>query len=328
MAPKHRMSSLPIAQFCPQGPRLSSVSSGRAAAQSSAFHASCAGDPNAAAMIARLTEQEAAELMTWKRPTPLVLENGVILKYEDAQKEVAVALDANGNYCDPESPEAITVGHLDFAWVVDGVAYVGDLKRSEYTSEPDSLQLLAYLVAWADKHGCEQGCAGIWDLTGGQWSFGGMVDLGMFSEQRAKLIERIVVAATHEGDGYNQGAHCTGCYGRSHCPSYLLPPELADSSLAPFTKPGALEQLSPTEIGTFMLMCKRAEDTIDLAKAAIRDFVSKGGSCELDGKLYRPVKCKGRVSLDSAALTDDLPEIAQKYTRVGKSYDQWKWVKP
>lgn len=66
----HRMSSLPGAQFCPLSPELSAkYGAGRAAAMGRAFHACCAQEPTAGALLARLTDKEAATVGTWKMPT-------------------------------------------------------------------------------------------------------------------------------------------------------------------------------------------------------------------------------------------------------------------
>ena len=253
--------------------------------------------------------------------------------YDAAHKEVAVGLDCNGVYCDPDSPECISVGHLDFAWVVevDGakVAYVGDLKRTEWaaTDGPRSVQLMAYLLAWASLHGCDQGAAGLWYLTDGEWHWGELIDLGVFSDEAAKLRELVVAAALNVEGDYAMGPHCNGCYGRLHCPAYLMPPEMAETTLAPFAEPGAVLQLSDEERGALALNIKRAEDTIDKAKESLKAASRQGARVVAGDKQWKECQMPGRAGFDSKRLEAEQPEIAKAYRTVGKPYGQFKWVK-
>jgi hypothetical protein len=339
MAPKNRMSSLPMAQFCAHSPRLSQIGSGRAAAMSSVFHAICADAPGAVESFARLPDDERDEIMTWKSPVDFDLEmpgslGKLTLKYKDAIKEAEVALDKHGVYT-ADADAALTVGHIDAYWVVDvpkvgKVAVVIDLKRSQYTTVDgaDSLQLMAYLLAIASKYGCAHGFTGIWSLTEGEWSFGRMLDMSddVFSEI-ATITSRVLAAARNTEGDYSMGGHCNTCYGRLHCPSYLMPPEVAESSLAPFTDGTALAALSPKERGELLQLVERAVKTAEAAKAALKAGVYAGLPVDADGKTYKPVKQKGRASFDAKTFEAEQPELARKYIKLGAPFDTFRWVK-
>lgn len=328
----NRMSSLPIAQFCARGPALSQIAAGRAAAQSTAFHALCADDPKASDLLALLTDEEREELVDWKRPTTCILDpdKGVILEYSAAVKEVTVALDTEGMCVDENDPAAITVGHLDFVWIleVDGrrCAYVGDLKRTQWTATdgPQSLQLLAYLFAVCAKFGCDVGVCGIWHLTEGSWHWGEAID--MLSTEAATLWERVRAAALNTTGSYSTGPHCSGCYGRLSCPAHLFPPEMASTSLAPFVAGG---EMTPERVSRVVLEIKRAKDTIEKAEAMAREYVLRGGQVvdPESGSIWKPIEMPGRVSFDSKALEREHPELAQRYAKQGKPYHQFRWTK-
>lgn len=329
----HRISTLNIAQMCAKAPLLSQAGASRAAAVSTCFHALCADDPKGVDMLTRLTDEEQSEIMAWRKPTDVKLElpsGPVALRYEDSEKEFTVALTADGSYCEETDPACVTVGHPDFAWVLEAdgqrIAVVGDLKRSEWTVKEgtDSLQLMAYLIAYADKHGCELGFAGLWSLIEGQWQFSEMLDLGMLSETREKLVRRIVASATNTEGDYSMGEHCNGCYGRLRCPAYLMPPEVAESSLAPFTAEGSL---TSETIAHALELATRAKATAEAVLKNCKAAVYAGCKVELDGKRWIPVQTKGRASIDTKSLEADMPEVVQKYTKLGAPFDTFRWVK-
>jgi hypothetical protein len=288
-------------------------------------------------MYARLTPAEQAEVDKWVKPTSFVLDadHGVVFEYDASQRELAVGLDSAGNYCDPESPECVTPGHLDCAQVFDydgkRVCVVVDLKRSERTSEVDSLQLQAYLLAYAGLHNCDQGVVGIWNLTDSEWIWGEWVDLGPFSDEADRMRERVMAAAVNTSDAttnYSHGPHCRGCYGRSKCPAHLMPLELAHTSLAPFCIPGGVESLTPVERGEILLKVKQAEDTLEIVKEAMKTAAFNGYVVsDGQGKVYKRISVKGRAGFDSKALEVDEPQLFQKYVKLGKPSEQYRWCK-
>ena len=89
MSSGHRMSSLPIAEFCGQAPVLGAQhGAGRAAAMSTAAHALFARQADADTKLARLTADERNEVRVWQSPLPHRFENGDIFDYSTSEREV------------------------------------------------------------------------------------------------------------------------------------------------------------------------------------------------------------------------------------------------
>jgi hypothetical protein len=327
----HRMSALPIAQYCGMAPKLS-LGAGRAAAQSTAFHAMCAKAENAADLFRNLTISEQKELLTWKRPADIVLssdDNPVVLRYEDAEHELAVALDTQGMPCSPESPNVLTVGHLDMGWVkvVGGVsiAYVGDIKRTPWTTTDgtESLQLVAYGLAYALLRGCEYFACGIWQATEAQWQWGDTIDL--LSLKASELSQRVRAAAANDSSDYNTGPHCRGCYQRLNCPAHALRAaegiDLARDELAPLV--GGLTADNALSV---LLSIQAAEEVVATAKKTLQVWVERNGWIRSESKVYRPVMTTGRATLDEEALEKDMPGLLERYRRPGAPYPQFRWT--
>lgn len=327
-----RMSALPIVRFCSKARELS-VGSGRAAAMGTAFHAYCSSDPKADDLLARLSDEERAEVLSWERPADIVV-GDVMLRYDDAAHEAAVAFTAKGQPCEHGSPEALTEGHLDMAWevVVNGkkVAYIGDIKKTRFTTTdgPDSLQTTAYGFAWALKHGCDAFCAGIWMATEAEWHWGDLVYLD--SDKAAELWEQIVAAATNKDGQYATGSHCRGCYERLRCPAHLVAP--GDISQALSLLQGPLSESDEGRVRDLLLQAQAAEDAIKVVKATAQEYATRFGLRDPEtGKVYKPVHVKGRESFDGKALKKDAevdPALvpALKYFKRGASYEQWRWL--
>lgn len=328
----HRMSALPIAKYCGRSPVLGSqYGAGRGAVMGRAFHASTAGEPDAASLLARLTEAELEQVTQWHRPGDIEV-NGGTLTYADATKEVEVALDCDGMFT-ADIEHATTVGHLDFAWVVERgdkkIAYVADIKRSEWTvsSGTDSLQLRTYGYAWAMRHDCDAFCVGIWAATEGEWQWSDMFD--MFDDGPV-IWEEIKAAATTPDEAIT-GTHCTGCWSRFHCAEHLLPaslPSNPDYVLAKFTEGGEGLQ-TQADARKALELVKAMEHVLKVAKSGTQEWARRnGGILNEDGsKRYLPIITKGRASLDAKSLKADHPDVAAKYTKTGSSFDTFRWVK-
>jgi hypothetical protein len=330
------MSSLPVLQHCGQAQIMSAREGGNANTEiGTAFHAVCAGSPNAPELVARLSDEQQGELMALIAPQPVKVgylegEGGteLWLTYTQAHKEVPVGLTAEGAYVPKDSPEAILDGTCDLYWVVQlngkKVVYVADIKKSSYAA-PDgarTLQAIGYAVAIASLEEADGYVTGIWDATEGRWEWTGYVDA--WSEEAERNLDRVIAAAKNYGGEYIVGSHCSSCYGRPHCPQYLLPCELAETTLAPFTQPGAITHENALEA---LVMAKRALDTAkrveDLVKAYAR---GEGGLVDAKrGKVWMPVRTRGRASLDRRALERDQPDIIERYTVFGADFEQFKW---
>jgi hypothetical protein len=320
----NRISLLPISEFCGLAAKLSEQhGAGRAAAMSSAFHAKQAGAPDAQEKMARLTAKERETIATWKAPSPVVV-NGETLTYEQADKEQPVGLTDSGEWA--EDGEVITCGTLDFAWVRNGVAYVGDMKKTRWScSGPTSLQLLAYGYAWAKKHGCRAFCVGIWLIEEGEWQWADKVyELDDWSS--LDLWGRIAYAATNRSGEAAFGDHCDNCYGRLHCPEYTLPAAHADTVLSAAAVGGAIDD--PQKLAELLLFAQRIKGTIDKVYELAKEAARRGEPVKhpTEPKVFGFVQCKGRESLNQAKLFAAIPE-ATKFIERGESYQQARWLK-
>ena len=326
------MSSLPILQHCGQAQIMSARGAGSTnSAIGTAFHAVCAGAENAAELVARLSDEAQAELAALIAPQPVLIAdgaNGKVLDYKDAQKEVAVGLTQEGSYAPNGSDESILDGTCDLYWVLEvgtkRIVYVADIKKSSYAA-PDgarTLQAIGYAVAICSKEEADGYATGIWDATEGRWEWTPYVDA--WSEEAEKNLDRVVAAARNYGGEFNVGTHCSSCYGRSHCPQYLLPCELAETSLAPFTEPGAITHENALEA---LLVAKRALDTAKRVEDLVKAYARSAGGLQdhARGKVWLPVRTKGKTSLDRRSLERDQPDLIEKYTIFGADYEQWKW---
>lgn len=320
----HRISSLPTVQYCARSPEFD-TGSGRAAVMSTAWHARCAGAKGSAALLASLTSEEAETVLGWSEPDGVALPPGCEPKellYEHAETELEVLLkDHDGT--------TISVGHLDMAWVVtmpDGmrVAYVGDLKKSEFTT-PDSynsLQLHGYGFAYAALRGCDAYVCGIWAGEEGRWTWSPDV-IDLESDEAFEWWQRVKAAALNTDPEFRRGPHCRGCWSRFQCPAHILPPEAAVGSLAIAT---GQELVTPEKVAQLVLDIARAEDTIKTAKAFAKDWeANHPGKVELNGKVWRAVRMPGRAGLDKEGLLKEFP-AAKKYVTRGANYEQMKWV--
>jgi len=321
----NRPSSLPITQFCSLSAVLGAKhGAGRSAAMSSCFHAKCADTADWKMLYDRLTPEEQATIDKWKRPEPFEA-GGITFRYEDAIKESPVGLDENCAPVEPDDPYAISAGTPDMYWIVtieeQRVAYVPDLKRSEWTSEVDSLQLHFYGLAVAAKHDCDAYVTGIWALEEGTWEWGQLIDVFM---DGGGIWDRVKAAALNTGGEASFGAHCSKCWNRGNCPEWLMPPEVGQSTLAPLTEGAELDQASALKL---LLACKRVEDTRKKALKALKLYADNvGGIVSEDGKKVWSVgKVSGRLGLDKKALEEDYPGLLAKYQSRGPKTDRYDW---
>lgn len=324
----HRPSSLSVAQFCGQAPRLAAEhGAGRIAYMGKVFHAICSEDPQAEELAKLLSAEEFEEISRWHKPTTVEID-GIKLAYKFAEKEVEIGMDEDGDYVPPgtekEPAEAVTAGTFDVGWHTD-TAYLGDLKKTRFAAPdgPRSLQLYAYGIPFAKKHGCDKLRTGIWDCTEGRWEWSDPVDLYGFEGQA--LTSRVLAAAMNDSE-LTMGSHCKSCYARLHCPEYTLPITVADSKLAPLTEGKELTEENALEALLFTLAVQ------DLAKAArdtLETYVDRHGPI-VDperGKAWKPIQMPGRESVDIKRLKEAMGEDADEFIRVGRPYQQFRWGK-
>jgi hypothetical protein len=330
----NRISLLPVTQYCALAGKLSEEhGAGRAAALSSAFHAREAGAPDAKAKLARLTPKELDTISTWQRPTDVSIVpapggksqfSELVLTYDEALKEQPVGLTATGEFA--ESGDVVTCGTLDFAWVVDGVAYVADMKKSAWTtSGPDTLQLLAYGYAWAKKHGCRAFVVGLWIIEDAEWRWSPTVyELDSFDA--LDLWERIKYAALNVGTEASFGDHCRNCYGRLHCPEYTLPAAIAERFLTKDSVGAAVQEESGEKLLAMLEYAERIEPMIERIKEEAKERARRGAPVKRKGQVLKFIRCKGRESLNKAKLFAAIPS-ATAFIERGDDYDQCRWVK-
>lgn len=326
----HRMSSLPLARFCPMAPELDKQhgESGRSAVVSTAFHALCSDpdSPETHRKIARLTPEERDELEALHVPTPLHIAD-MVLGYSRARAEVTLALAL--------SDGTKSIGHADMVWIVfdgEGTCWVvvGDIKRSRWTT-PDganSLQLRGYLAAaveMAKKLGYEPefGATAIWQATEGRWDVGDAIDL---SDELAwmELCDEIDAAATNKGEA-STGAHCKSCYSRVHCPAYLLPGAIGEHN--PDLAPLSTGKATHDEVLRALYAVEAMKTVASQAETLVKAWVDVNGPLRDGDAVYRCGEVKGRSSFNGSKFKKDHPELAAKYTTTGKPTTRYAWGK-
>lgn len=325
MAKGNRFSSLPIAQYCAKSAALN-VGADRAAAVSSCYHARCAGEPKWREMYARLDASEQDECDAMQKPTVIRLETGAVLDYADAHKEVPLGLADDMSFLPKGHPDCITEGTADFYWFHNRIVYGADLKRTEWTSEPRSLQIIGYNLALCamllDQGEAVDGFVpGIFAATEGLWSWGDYCEVG--SPAYMGWRERVRAAALHVDGDFMRGRHCRGCYARSRCPAYLVDPAHASEGIAKYLA-GELDASRTLELLDFV---ERAEEMAKTARKLIKAQVDLTGPLtDGEGKQYGAVRCQGKLGFNRKALEEDYPEIVQKYYTPGSPYDQYRWT--
>ena len=327
--PGHRMSHLPVAQFCGQAPTLSErYGAGRAAVVSSYFHALCAEASSLPELRAKLTPEELEEVGEWHKPATIQvpgIEEMVTLDYATAERELEVMLTSDGEHT-YVADKAITVGHLDFAWqrTTGGmlVAYVADIKKSKWTvSGPDSLQLMSYGWAYSRLIGADFFVPGIWAATEGEWIWGEWVD--MTDLDSIDIWLRIKHAALNTGEA-NIGPHCRNCYARLHCPEWLFPEHDRLNAMAAFAEG---REPTSTEVADAYLAAQAMEDIAKRLKDNVKEYGRRGlPIVAADGRKLVMSERAGRAGFDLKGLTAEAPELAAKFKTKGEPYvvPMWK----
>jgi hypothetical protein len=316
----NRMSLLPASRFCPSAGRLSAAAgAGRSAAISKAWHARCSGAADAAQLLASLTDEEREQALAWPEPAPAFVvidhDRKVRLLYSEAEHELEVALDEYG-LAPSDFSEPLTVGHLDFAWTLEDIdsmrlAVVADLKRSRFTAQPDSLQLLAYGFAYAARVGATAFLTGCWYAEDAEWSFSGeWVVIG--TPRANELLEQVLHAARNKGTDINFGPHCGSCYGWRLCPSHAVP------------NPPGLENIqdpTPEQAAQYLAHIAAQEKVLEAARTRLKMLTREGLRVETDDKVWREISAKGRETIDAAKAREMGVPL-----KVGKPSSQFRWV--
>lgn len=322
----HRMSSLPVVQYCGQAGKLNErYGSGRAAVMSTYFHALCAGSIHTPQLKAKLTAEELEEVADWHKPGTIELYDGeVVLDYASADKELEVMLTDDGEHT-YSTDKAISIGHLDFAWgrKFRGqlVAFVADIKKSEWTiASPNSLQLAAYGWAYASLIGADAYVPGVWAATEGKYIWGDWVDLQ--DPDSLDVWLQIKHAALNNGE-FATGPHCRNCFARLHCPEFLFPPNV--DKLATFSEG---HEPTPEELADAYLAAQAMEDIAKRLKDNVKEYGRRGVEIRAaDGRRLTYSQRNGKESADVKALKVDYPELADKYIKRGEPFLFPSWSK-
>ncbi len=324
----NRMSSLDLSQYCGLAAQLGEKSAGsRASVAGSAFHACCSDAVDKDDWLMKLTDEEAQEILGWHRPRPLefVFEDaGVRCDYDDADKEATVALDSKGCHCEEDDPDCITVGHLDMAWAADfhdsKLAVIGDIKKSLFTVDgPDTLQLTAYALAWADKHGCDAYVTAIWGATEGRWLVGKPVSLLDAGDQ----WRRVKHAAQNVDERPTMGAHCMKCYGWQRCEAYTM------VATDPLMLVGMDDDTEITDdnAGIMLEQADRLARVADLTKKRLKLWAQDHPISDGNGKVWKGVQQRGRESVCGVKkLRETMGKDAEKYISRGYEITSYRWV--
>ena len=319
----HRMSSLPIVQYCGAAGRIQK-GSGRSALMSQAFHATCSKDPTALEKMARLTEEERSDIGEWHPPTETEVA-GRKLTYEEAEKELEVALDAMGFHTTADD-SPLTIGHLDFAWVLEHegrkLGVVADIKRQRFTSTPDTLQLHAYGTAFALSRDCDTYVTGLWLAEEGEWWWSAtFVEIG--SAEHNEILHQILMAAKNDAEEFCPGSHCVNCWGRGNCPEWTFSGATAETWLAPLAE-GKLG--SPDELGALVLKVKAAKELVEKAESALKMHRLSGGIVRHQGAYWTPYEVQGRESTSVKKVREVFGPEAEKVVTRSKPHTRFKWV--
>lgn len=325
----NRPSTLDVARYCGLAPKLSALyGTGRAAVMSTAFHAKCSNAPATAEKMMALTDEEREEIADWKAPTPCTVQ-GFNLRYEQADKEMFVGLTADLAYPSFGNSQTVTEGTLDMAWAMEypgqsqcqRIAFVADIKKSRYTVDgPQTLQNTAYALAYASFRGCTHFIRGIWVADEGEWIWE-REPIEVDSIRGMQLGSEVLYAARNDGPA-TTGSHCMKCYGRLHCPEWLLAADDSKACSDP-AKMSASEALG--ELLRAQAMAAKAAGMLDNLKAYA---LVHNGIPDGKGKVFLPVRCNGRKGLNREAVAAALgAKDLSAFEEKGKPYDMYKWVK-
>ena len=188
------------------------------------------------------------------------------------------------------------------------LVYVGDAKRTRFTSEVDSLQLDAYGWAWAMANGADGYMVGLWILEDHEWIW--RKEPVMLDDfESMEIAQKLMIAMQNQGQAVT-GAHCIGCYGRQHCSEYLLP---AMEGVPPcLSEPGGLNNDNVFEAYQFW---KAQEKIMKAAKDQVSDYIRANGAIPTgDGKVLKYlIAKKGGMKFDEKRFREAHPELAQEY---------------
>ena len=329
----HRMSSLPQSRYCGKSALLSAqYGSSLRALISQCYHAKCAASGNWRDMCDRLPADLRADVLSWEPPTVVEVpdQDGILreLDYGHAHTEVFVALNRLGFYVHPGDERAVTEGHLDMAWTLEGCdcAFVADIKATRWTvlDYEDSLQLHAYALAYAQKMGLSHYRIGIWTTDQALWWWSREC-VSLDSPEAARYKRAVVTAALNQGEAVT-GPHCANCWGRLHCPEFLLPAALSEGPLRAICE-GLEREPSDDEILDAVRRFCALKQLLTAAEPQLKALATRRTVQDpASGKIWYGRMRKGRESTISVKeMRERLGEDAEQYIQRGTPYPHFDW---
>jgi hypothetical protein len=146
-------------------------------------------------------------------------------------------------------------------------------------------------------------------------------------DKHAALLARIKAAVGRPRVAC-PGAWCGACRQNVHCDAWLARAKVALAALPSsgdaVTAEAIQLELTNENSGEFSERIAILEKVVDLAKDLRKSFVRNGGTCRVNGKVYRSSLSKGRESADVQALKAD---GLSKYIKTGQPFETFRWVK-
>lgn len=241
--------------------------------------------------------------------------------------------------CDPETGELITRGTPDIVFIWENRVYVIDLKKREQyfagrlTDVDRSLQLHAYAQAWAIRAGATSYKLAYLLFGDGEASFlwsqvFEMAESRNFLDRMRRIVDKSNAnAARGTRPTPTMGPHCTQCYQRLHCPSWLLPAYEGESgALTVLTSPGGLTR---DNAGTALMAVMAMEEMAEKAKEILKAFATDNGPIVMGDRQWGPVTMPAKRSgptlkeLEALNLTHLIkPGKPFQSWRIGKRQDR------
>lgn len=334
-----RISSLPVAEFCPKadsfGVEVESVN----ALRSTCFH-KFAETGEWPEETKKLPDVDFQEIQRWKIPGRLNLEvdgKAVSLLYKDSVKEIRIAVDEDFNYVDVPSdipiaevqskfPNVLCMGHLDMAWDIPelDLVVVSDIKSSIFAvkARTKSLQLHGYGIGFAKRMGRSRYTVDIWDACDGlHYTDNTTIQLDSFDCEEYK--GRIRAASKNREGDFVRGSHCSGCWKRDMCPAHLV--DVGEENKFSKVLSG---KATEADIRQALIDVKTMRDLSDKVKDACESWADRHGPIRSEDGLkeWRPGLRSGRQTLDQKAVAKALGvNDLDKYMSKGNDYQVYDW---
>ncbi len=234
--------------------------------------------------------------------------------------------------CDPETGELITRGTPDIVFIWENRVYVIDLKKREQyfagrlTDVDRSLQLHAYAQAWAIRAGATSYKLAYLLFGDGEASFlwsqvFEMAESRNFLDRMRRIVDKSNAnAARGTRPTPTMGPHCTQCYQRLHCPSWLLPAYEGESgALTVLTSPGGLTR---DNAGTALMAVMAMEEMAEKAKDILKAFATDNGPIVMGDRQWGPVTMPAKRS---GPTLKELEALGLMHLiKPGKPFQSWR----